>query len=98
LLWLKNLLFGAVPTHEQRQAGRTQGHARKPQLETQQREVHRTGEDVGDQPSPLGHDGMALCVDQGTDRQEQIDHRALQHMRAHRLVLHSTGNTRAPAR
>ena len=29
------------------------------------------------QPSPLGHEWLALCVDQGTDRQEQIDHRAV---------------------
>ena len=29
------------------------------------------------QPSPLGPEWLALCVDQGTDRQEQIDHRAL---------------------
>ena len=29
------------------------------------------------QPSPLGHEWLALCVDQGTDRQEQIGHRAV---------------------
>ena len=29
------------------------------------------------QPSPLGPEWLALCVDQGTDRQEQIDRRAL---------------------
>jgi len=46
--WLKNLPVGFASTHEQRQAGRTQGHARKPQLEAQQSEVHRTGEDVGE--------------------------------------------------
>jgi len=70
---LKNLLFGAVPTHEQRQPGRTQGRARKPQLEAQRRDRVRTWA----QPLPLGHEWLALCVDQGTDRQEQIDHRAV---------------------
>jgi hypothetical protein len=29
------------------------------------------------EPSPLGPEWLALCVDQGTDRQEQIGHRAV---------------------
>lgn len=31
------------------------------------------------QPSPLGHEWQALCVDQGTARQEQIDRRSAGH-------------------
>jgi len=44
----KNLPVGFASTHEQRQAGRTQGHARKPQLGAQQREAQRPGEGVGE--------------------------------------------------
>ena len=46
--WLKNLPVGFASTHEQRKPGRAQGHGRKPQLEAQQSEVQRPGEDVGE--------------------------------------------------
>ena len=70
---VENLPVGFASTHEQRQPGRTQGHDHKPQLEAQQREVQRPGEDRGRQPSPLGPDWMPLCV--GKRRNDrQISH------------------------
>ena len=65
-----NLPVGFASTHEQRKPGRTQGHGRKPQLEAEQSEVQRPGEDRGRQPSPLRPDWMPLCVGKRrTDRQ-----------------------------
>ena len=43
----ENLPVGFALTHEQRQPGRTQGHDHKPQLEAEQSDVQRPGEDVG---------------------------------------------------
>ena len=67
---------GFASKHEQRKPGKTQGHDRKPQLEGEQSEVQRPGEDRGRQPSPLGHDWMPLCVGKKRTRRQvqQINH------------------------
>ena len=85
-----NLPVGFASTHEQRKPGRTQGHDRKPQLEAQQSEVQRPGEDRGRSLHPWGLTGCRYASERG----EPTGRSATPSPRTHRPAYHSINDTR----
>ena len=69
---------------------RTQGHGRKPQLEAQQSEAQRPGEDVGASLHPWGMNGCRYASERGepTGRSTPPSHRS------HRPAHHPINDTR----
>ena len=82
----RNLPVGFASTHEQRKLGRTQGHDRKPQLEAEQREAQRPGEDRGRSLHPWGLTECRYASERGgtTGRSATPSHRA--HRPAYRPI------------
>ena len=87
---VENLPVGFASTHEQRKPGRTQGHGRKPQLEAQQSEVQRPGEDRGRSLHPWGLTGSRYASERG----EPTGRSATPSPRTHRPGYHPINDTR----